>query len=88
MRQVNPDGWFYDDAAKDWRCELWEENWPPMRLYRRLATQWRVGMNGPIGLDYNVVFHELDRLGLDRDDYDDLFGSLQIIEETVLTKPA
>jgi hypothetical protein len=71
--------------------ELWVENWPVIQLFTRLSTQWRVGMSGVVGLDYNVVFHELDRRGLAADDYDDLMGSIRIVEEAALThmhKPA
>lgn len=64
--------------------DLWPENWPAIQLYVQVQTQWRVGMNGPTGLDYNVVFHELDRRALDRDTYDDLMGSVRVIEETAL----
>ncbi len=35
--------------------EVWEENWPAVDLFLRVQTQWRVGMNGPVGLDYGAV---------------------------------
>ena len=85
IRQVNPDGWFFCDEAKDWRCVLWAENWPAMQFYVQImATQWRHGYCGPTGLDYNVLLHELDRRKLPEDEYDDLFGSLRVIEQTAL----
>lgn len=56
-----------------------------MHLYTSLMrTQWRHGFNGPTGLDYNVLLHELDRRGLTGDEYDDLFGAMRVIEDTVL----
>lgn len=64
--------------------ELWPENWPAIQLFNRVSTQWRVGANGPVGLDYNVIFHELDRKGLADDDYDDLMASIRVIESTAL----
>lgn len=75
---------YYDAGAKDWFFDLWEENWPVIDLYIQIQTQWRVGMGGPYGLDYNVVFHELDRRDLDRDEYDELMASVRVIEETAL----
>jgi hypothetical protein len=85
----NEDGVYYDLGDKAWRCQIWEENWSALSLYLRLHTQWRVGFSGAVGLDYNVLFHELDRMHLDPDDYDDLFGSVRVIEETMLNpKPA
>lgn len=43
-----------------------------------------MGNNGPIGLDYNVVLHEIDRMGLVGEDYDDLFGSVRVMEDVAL----
>jgi hypothetical protein len=83
-------GIYYDLELKDWFFDLWEENWPPLQLYIQLQTQWRVGMAGPYGLDYNVVFHELDRKGLDGEAYDDMLAAMRVVEEVALkalTKP-
>lgn len=64
--------------------ELWPENWPAIQLFTRLSTQWRVGPGGPIGLDYGVLFHEMDRQSLDKDAYDDLLAQIRVIETTAL----
>lgn len=64
--------------------ELWPENWPPIRLFTRVCTQWRIGMNGPIGLDYNVIFHELDRAGIAGAEYDDTMDAIRAIESIAL----
>lgn len=66
-------------------CDLWDENWPVVKLFTQCETQWRMGMNGPIGLDYNVVFHELDRQGLDGLEYDETMASVRIMEAEALT---
>ncbi len=65
-------------------CELWESNWPAIQLFTQIQTQWRVGMNGPTGLDYNVVYHELDRRSLKADEYDDIMGGMRTIESEAL----
>lgn len=83
---------YYDLDDKAWRCQIWSENWPAMRFYLEvLETQWREGINGRSGLDYNVLLHELDRRNLPPDDYDDLFGAIRVIERASLEamhKPA
>lgn len=61
-------------------CELWAENWPAIQFYQRISTQWRTGFSGVIGLDYNVVYHELDRQGLDREPYDEMLAAIRVIE--------
>ena len=63
---------------------LWPDNWPAIQLFVRISTQWRVGGGGPIGLDYTVLYRELDRMGLAGDEYEDLFGCIRIIETTAL----
>lgn len=80
----NPDGWFYDRAGKQWRCVLWAENWPAIQMYTQLHTQLRWGPAGPVGLDFNTFLHEIDRRSLSKDEYDDLFGSLRVIERVAL----
>lgn len=65
-------------------CEVWPENWPPLALYARFATQWRAGSSGVYGLDYSVFFHELDRMALERDAYDEMMASLHVIEQAAL----
>ena len=79
------DGIFWDLEAGAWRFGLWAENLPAIDLYLRVQTQWRVGLGGSVGLDYNVLFHELDRAALARDDYDDLFDAVRVIERAVLS---
>lgn len=53
-------------------------------LFRRLSSQWRVGALGVVGLDYVVLFHEMDRMDLDRDEYDRLFEDIRTMEAAAL----
>lgn len=55
-----------------------------MRLFLTISEQWRVSMNGPYALDYNVVYHELDRAKTSDDDYDDMMKSIRVIEAAAL----
>lgn len=51
-------------------------------MFLRLQTQWRVGMNGPIGLDYGVL-EWLIRLYA-AEDSRSLLEDLQVMEGAVL----
>jgi hypothetical protein len=51
-----------------------------------MLTQWRVGANGAIGLDYNVLFRFLDRMGLSESDYDDMLSDIAVIEDAALAE--
>lgn len=64
--------------------DVWPECWPAVHLFIRLGTQWRVGMSGPTGLDYSVMFRMLDRLGLSADEYDDWESDLRLMEAEAL----
>ena len=55
-------------AMKDRVLEVWPENWPTWRLFFDLRTQWRMGFNGPTGLDFNVLYRDLDDLGITGDE--------------------
>jgi len=65
--------------------ELWPENWPPFDLFARNSTQWRVGASGAVGLDYTVIFHELDRQKPPEEQYEDTLDALRVIERAALS---
>ena len=72
-----------DFEAED-ATEVWPENMPAINLFSQLSTQWRTGMNGPTGLDYNVLFVCLDRLKLGDQDREWLFDDIRAIESEAL----
>ena len=63
--------------------EVFEENWPALELFLRVQTQWRVGMNGPVGLDYVAVAWVL-KLTAEEATHRALLEDLQIMEGAVL----
>ena len=64
--------------------EVWPENWPAFSVFCQMSTQWRVGLNGPTGLDYNVLFKIMSRLGLPDDEYDVMFSDVRVMEVAAL----
>ncbi|UDG74220.1 DUF1799 domain-containing protein [Achromobacter sp. 77] len=64
--------------------ELWQEHVPAFNLFTRNYTQWRVGTGGPIGLDYGVLFHDLDRQELSRAEQQEIMDDVRIIERAAL----
>ena len=57
--------------------EVWPENWPAVSVFLRVSTQWRIGMNGPSGLDYNVLPLFLDMTAEDSADTLDDIATLE-----------
>lgn len=63
---------------------MWPEAWEAVQLFSRISNQWRAGPGGAYGLDYLVVYHELDRLDLTPDQYDETLAQLRVIEGAAL----
>ena len=63
---------------------VWPDNWAAVQLFSSIATQWRVGMSGATGLDYNPLFHRMDRMSLASTSYETLFEEIQTIEDEAL----
>lgn len=62
-----------------------------MLLFNSLSTQWRMGMGGPTGLDYNPLLLLMARMALSDAQHRDLFADIQTLEAAALsamhTKP-
>lgn len=64
--------------------EVWPENWQTVDLFIAIATQWRIAMGGPTGLDYNVLFRMIDNLGLPSNDWKVAFDDIRVMESAAL----
>ncbi len=64
--------------------EVWPESWPSVELYVRYQTQWLQGPGGPSGLNYAILFADLDRSGIEGEDREDIMDGVRIIEAEVL----
>lgn len=64
--------------------EIWPENQQAYILFFELQTQWRMNMAGPTGLDYNTLFHKMDRMRLPPDDYEELEADIRAMEFAAL----
>lgn len=63
---------------------MWPENWVAFQLLIYMQTQWRIGMNGPTGLDYNVMYQKMGRMKLSESEYDELEDDMQTLELAAL----
>jgi hypothetical protein len=60
------------------------ENCEALAWFLKLQTQWRVGMNGPVGLDYGVFIQCARDEGVKRRDRVWLLEDLRLIEREYL----
>lgn len=50
-----------------------------------MQTQWRMGpSSGPYGLDYNVLYHRMDRMELSAERYKELEACIRLMEYEAL----
>lgn len=64
--------------------EIWPDFVASVNLFYSLRTQWRMGASGAIGLDYNVLYRKMDRMGLTEERYEQLEYDLRVLEIAAL----
>ena len=80
--ELNGTGLSVEDYITE--IDVWPENWPAIQLFRQMATQWRIGMNGPTGLDYQTLFLLIDRQELSKEDAAQMFDDMRVCEAAAL----
>lgn len=63
---------------------IWDINWPAFEVFNGMSSQWRVGMNGAIGLDYNTIKIVGKGLGYKKKQLTAMFSDLQVMENEAL----
>jgi hypothetical protein len=71
-------------AMKNRVVEVWPENWQTFRLFYDLQTQWRIGFGGATGLDYGVLYRDLDDLGITGEERLRVKADLRAMEQAAL----
>jgi hypothetical protein len=71
-------------ADLDNTIDVFPDVWPAFALMAAMATQWRVGMDGPTGLDYGVVREVGSIIGLSKKQVTKAFQDLQVMEAEAL----
>lgn len=60
------------------------ENFEIMELWRYIATQWRIGLGGAVGLDYNSMFAVAGILEIQMTP--EILSKIRILEYKTLSK--
>lgn len=69
---------------KDRAIEVWPENWQTFQIFCDLRTQWRVALGGRYGLDYGVLYRDLDDLGITGDERLRVKAEIRAMEQAAL----
>ena len=62
--------------------DVWPENWPVLKLFDAMRTQWRVGYSGAYGMDYSALPAVMDLLNID--DRQWAFEGFRVMEDEAL----
>ncbi|MCA1857456.1 DUF1799 domain-containing protein [Massilia oculi] len=84
MGELLAAGFSPDDVEAGEPVEIWPENLPAYDAFCGMSTQWRVGMSGATGLDYNALPVVLRLQGAPRADWQQLFVDIRVMEQQAL----
>jgi hypothetical protein len=80
---IPPELW--DGMRETQVVEVWPEHETPLAAFSAMGTQWRIGMNGPTGLDYAALPAVLDLVEVPHNERPEVFAALRIMEAAALT---
>ena len=66
--------------------EIWPENYTAFQVFNEISSQWRVGMNGPTALDWNVAFEVMKLMKVKRQL--DVIRDIKVMERAALNQMA
>lgn len=66
--------------------DVWPDCILPLNVFISMGTQWRVGMNGPVGLDYNALPAVMRMMGVPAKSRAGVFEDIRTMEEVALSK--
>lgn len=73
-----------EQFAGTYQAQVWPENWAAWCLFETMATQWRAGPGGVIGLDYAVLAEELRLAQIPQAEHGRLRNDIRVLEAAAL----
>lgn len=64
--------------------DIWPENIAAVNTFVAMSTQWRSGMGGATGLDYNALPAVMRLIGIDEDQQQKTFDGVRVMEDAAL----
>jgi hypothetical protein len=64
--------------------DVWPENVTPFLVFRQMATQWTMGINGPIGLRVEALELFLRAERVPRAEWQEVMQAVQVMEQETL----
>lgn len=85
QEELAPTAYTLEDFPEP-EVEVWDDHWVVIDIFQKLSTQWRMGFNGPVALDYNVFHHYLERHGYTGEDFNAIMDDIGVIEQAALSE--
>lgn len=76
---LSPEDYDQENTAYVWPCNV-----DVVNLFIEMGTQWRVDSGRPYGLDYNIVYREIDAMHLANDAAKQMKADIRILEDAAL----
>lgn len=73
-----------ENFKKSEEVEIYPDNAQTVALFIDMMTQWRVGVNGATGLDYNVLPGLFKIRRVKKKNREELFDGIQVMERAAL----
>jgi hypothetical protein len=77
-------GLAWEDVAADFECAVWPDNEKSVQVFVDMGTQWRMGFNGPYGLDFNVLPMLFHAHRVSRSLWSDMIHDVRVMESAAL----
>lgn len=63
---------------------MWPDNLSAVNTFIAMATQWRLGPGGPIGLDYVALPAVMRLTGVAKKERAEVFDAIRVLEDAAL----
>lgn len=73
-----------EQYADAYQADVWPENWQAWCLFQSIATQWRCGPSGVIGLDYGALDREMQLREIPESEHLQVRDDIRLLEAVAL----
>lgn len=74
-----------EEATENQVVEVWPDNLVAVNTFVAMGTQWRTGVAGATGLDYNALPMVMRMVGVPVADRPDVFEDVRTMEDAALS---
>lgn len=73
-----------EDYGDEFIADVFPQNIQSVNVFISLGTQWLVGPGGPYGMNYQTLYHKLDRMKLSAEEANRIEEDMRVLEDAAL----